>query len=43
MNHTTQEREDIRANDNPVPNWLRYFGLDLGTSRMRVSSLTLAE
>lgn len=33
----------VIANDNPVPNWLRYFGLDLGTSRMRVSSLTLAE
>lgn len=33
----------VVANDQPVPNWLRYFGLDLGTSRMRVSSLTLSE
>lgn len=33
----------VIANDQPVPNWLKYFGLDLGTSRMRISSLTLVE
>ncbi len=33
----------VVANDQPVPNWLRYFGLNLATSKMQVSSLTLAE
>lgn len=33
----------VIANDQPVPNWLRYFGLNLVNSRMQVSSLTLAE
>lgn len=33
----------VVANDQPVPNWLKYFGLDLATSRMQVSSLTIAE
>lgn len=33
----------VVANDQPVPNWLHYFGFDLGNSRMQISSLTLAE
>lgn len=33
----------VVANDQPVPNWLRYFGLDLATSKMQVSSMTLVE
>lgn len=33
----------VIANDKPVPNWLRFFGFDLATSRMKISSLTLAE
>ncbi len=33
----------VIANDKPVPNWLRFFGFDLGTSRMQISSLTQAE
>jgi Flp pilus assembly protein TadG len=33
----------VVANDKPVPNWLRYFGFNLGSGRMQVSSLTQAE
>lgn len=33
----------VVANDQPVPNWLRFFGFNLGSSRMQISSLTLAE
>lgn len=31
------------GNDKPVPNWLRFFGFDLASSRIKISSLTLAE
>ena len=33
----------VAANDQPVPNWLSNFGLDLSASKIQVSSLTLAE
>jgi Flp pilus assembly protein TadG len=33
----------VSANDRPVPNWLKYVGLDLSTRHIRVTSSTLRE
>lgn len=33
----------VSANDRPVPNWLKYIGLDLSARHIRVSSSTLRE
>lgn len=33
----------VSANDRPVPNWLKYIGLDLSARHIRVTSSTLRE
>jgi len=33
----------VSANDRPVPNWLKYVGLDLSARQLRVTSSTLRE
>lgn len=33
----------VSANDRPVPNWLRYIGLDLAPRHIRITSSTLRE